>query len=147
MYSAYELNKQGENILPLCTPFPVWNQSIVPCPVLTVASWHSYSFLRRQARWYGIPYFLINGGYIDFIHHAKLKACIIWPISYHVSHHLTLVITSPVSTSMNLMKSINFYNSHVYVRSWNFSFYVWLISLSVVASKLIYFVSNGRYPF
>ena len=37
MYSAYKLNKQGENVQPWCTPFPVWNQSVVPCPVLTVA--------------------------------------------------------------------------------------------------------------
>ena len=39
MYSAYKLNKQGDNIQPWCTPFPIWKQSIVPCPVLTVASW------------------------------------------------------------------------------------------------------------
>ena len=29
MYSAYELNKQGDNIQPWHTPFPIWNQSIV----------------------------------------------------------------------------------------------------------------------
>ena len=34
--------------------FPIWNQS-VPCPVLTVASWPAYWFLRRQVRWSGIP--------------------------------------------------------------------------------------------
>ena len=28
MYSAYKLNKQGDNIQPLCTPFPIWNQSV-----------------------------------------------------------------------------------------------------------------------
>ena len=39
MYSAYKLNKQGDNMQPWCTPFPIWNQSVVPCPVLTVASW------------------------------------------------------------------------------------------------------------
>ena len=39
MYSAYKLNKQGDNIQPWCTPFPIWNQSVVPYPVLTVASW------------------------------------------------------------------------------------------------------------
>ena len=38
MFSAYKLNKQGDNIQPLCTPFPILNQSIVPCPVLTVIS-------------------------------------------------------------------------------------------------------------
>ena len=55
MYSAYKLNKQGDNIQPWCTPFPILNQSIVSCPVLTVASWTAYRFLRRQVRWSGIP--------------------------------------------------------------------------------------------
>ena len=55
MYSAYKLNKQGDNIQPCCTPFPIWNQSVVPRPVLTVASWSAYRFLKRQVRWSGIP--------------------------------------------------------------------------------------------
>ena len=55
MYSAYKLNKQADNIQPWHTPFPIWNQSVVPCPVLTVASWPAYRFLRRQVRWSGIP--------------------------------------------------------------------------------------------
>ena len=45
------LNKQGDNIQPCCTPFPIWNQCIVPCPVLTVPSSPAYRFLRRS----GIP--------------------------------------------------------------------------------------------
>ena len=49
MYSAYKLNKQGDNIQPWHTPFQIWNQSVIPCPVLTVASWPAYRFLRRQA--------------------------------------------------------------------------------------------------
>ena len=53
MYSAYKLNKQGDNIQPWCTPFPIWNPSIVPCQFLTVSSWPAYSFLRRQIRWSG----------------------------------------------------------------------------------------------
>ena len=36
MYSAYKLNKQGDSIQPWHTPFLIWNQSVVPCPVLTV---------------------------------------------------------------------------------------------------------------
>ena len=36
---------------PWRTPFPIWNQSVVPCPVLTVASWPAYRFLKRQVRW------------------------------------------------------------------------------------------------
>ena len=38
MYSSYKLNKQSDNIQPCPTPFPILNQSVVPCPVLTVAS-------------------------------------------------------------------------------------------------------------
>ena len=55
MYSTYKLNKQGDHIQPWHTPFPIWNQSVVPYPVLTVASWPAYRFLRRQVRWSGIP--------------------------------------------------------------------------------------------
>ena len=54
-YSAYKLNNRGDNIQPWRTPFPIWNQSVVPCPVLTLASWPAYRFLKRQVRWSGIP--------------------------------------------------------------------------------------------
>ena len=37
------------------TLFPILNQSTVPCPVLTVASWAAYRFCRKQVRWSGIP--------------------------------------------------------------------------------------------
>ena len=57
VYSAYKLNKQGDNVQPWCIPFSIWNQSVFPCPVLTVASWPYTGgrFLRRQVRWSGIP--------------------------------------------------------------------------------------------
>ena len=55
MYSAYKLNKQGDNIQLWHTLLQVWNQSVVPCPVLTVVSWPAYRFLRRQERRSGIP--------------------------------------------------------------------------------------------
>ena len=42
MNSAYKLHKQGGNMQPWRTPFPIWNQSVVPCPILTVASWPAY---------------------------------------------------------------------------------------------------------
>ena len=54
MPSAYKLNKQGDDIQPWHTPFPIWNQSVVPCLVLTLASWPAYWFLRRQVRWSSI---------------------------------------------------------------------------------------------
>ena len=43
MYSAYKLNKQS-------TPFPILTQSVVPCPVQTIASWPAYKFCRKQVR-------------------------------------------------------------------------------------------------
>ena len=52
---AHKLSKQGENIQPWHIPFPTLNQSIVPCPVLTVASLPAYRFLRRQVRWSAFP--------------------------------------------------------------------------------------------
>ena len=58
MYSAYNLNKQGDSIQPWCIPFPILNQFVVPCLVLIVASWPAYRFLRRQVRWSGIPIYL-----------------------------------------------------------------------------------------
>ena len=35
--------------------FPDLEQSVVACPILTVASWPAYRFLRRQVRWSGVP--------------------------------------------------------------------------------------------
>ena len=55
MYSVCELNKQGDNIQPWCTPFPILNQFIVSCLILTVALWPAYRFLMCQVRWSGTP--------------------------------------------------------------------------------------------
>ena len=54
MWSVYRLNKQGDSRQRCHTPFLILNQSVVPYRVLTVASWPSYRFLRRQGRWSGI---------------------------------------------------------------------------------------------
>ena len=48
MYSAHKLNKQGDNIQPWCTPFPIWNQSVVPCPALTVVSWPAFGLVHSK---------------------------------------------------------------------------------------------------
>ena len=42
-----KLNKQGDNIQPWHTPFPIWNQS---CCSITAASWPAYRILKRQVR-------------------------------------------------------------------------------------------------
>ena len=59
MYSAYKLNKPGDNIHPCCTPLPVWNQSVVPCPVVTVASWPAYRFLWYSYLFQNFPQFIV----------------------------------------------------------------------------------------
>ena len=71
MYSAYKLNKQNDSIQSWHTPFPIWNQSVFPCPVLIVASWPAYRFLRRQVRWSGIPHLLKNFPQFVVIHTVK----------------------------------------------------------------------------
>ena len=48
MHSTYKLNKQGDNIQPWYTPFLIWNQTVVSYPVLTVASWPAYRFLKNR---------------------------------------------------------------------------------------------------
>ena len=55
MYSAYQLNMQGNKMQAWRTPFCIWNQSVVPCTALTVASWPAYRFLRWWVRWSCIP--------------------------------------------------------------------------------------------
>ena len=54
-HDILHINKQGDSMQPWHTPCPIWNQSVLPCPVLTVASRPAYRFLRRQVRWSGIP--------------------------------------------------------------------------------------------
>ena len=53
----------GQGSLAFCSPrgrkesdSTEWlNWIVAPCPVLTVASWPAYRFLRRQVKWSGIP--------------------------------------------------------------------------------------------
>ena len=49
-YSAYKLNKQSDNIQPWRTPFPIWNQSVVPYLVLTIASWPAEQISQEEGK-------------------------------------------------------------------------------------------------
>ena len=44
--------------------FPIWNQSVVPCPVLTVSSWPAYRFLKTGQK---VWYYHIFKNFPDFI--------------------------------------------------------------------------------
>ena len=70
MYSTQKLNKQGDDIQPWRTPFPIWNQSVVPCPVLTVASWPDLLPEAGQVVWYphlfqNFPQFIVTNSFIS----------------------------------------------------------------------------------
>ena len=120
MYSAYKLNKQGDNIQPWHTPFPIWNQSIVPCPVLTVAFWPAYRFLRRQVRWSGIP---ISSKIFQFVVIHTVKGIIIVnEAEVDVFLELSCLFYNPMDAGNLISCSSAFSKS-----SWN----IWTIKLTI----------------
>ena len=119
MYSAYKFNKQGDSIQPWCTPFPIWNQSVLPCPILTVASWPAYRFLRRQVRWSRIPIswrifqsFLWSTQRLSIVDEAEVDAFL------EISH----LFDDPADTGNLISGSSAFSKSSLYI--WKFSVYV-----------------------
>ena len=80
MYSAYKLNKQSDNIQPWHTPFPIRNQSVVPCPVLTVSSCIQVSQEEGQVVW--SSHLLKNFPQFIVIHTVKDLAWWIWLFIY-----------------------------------------------------------------
>ena len=120
MYSAYKLNKQDDNIQTCRTPFPIWNQSVVSCPVLTVASWLAYRFLRRQVRWSGIP---ISWGISQFVViHTDKGFGIIHKAEVYVFLELScsfddlMDVTNLISASAAFSKSsLNIWNFTVHI--------------------------------
>ena len=53
MYSEYKLINQSDNIQPWRTPFPIWNQSVIPCLVqLLLLDLNTDSQEEGQVVWY-----------------------------------------------------------------------------------------------
>ena len=79
IYSACKLNKQSDNIQPCHTPFPTFNQFVVPRKVLTIASWPAYKFLRRQVTdvWYWLSDISISKCFPQFVVIHTVKGFII----------------------------------------------------------------------
>ena len=71
MYSAYKLNKQGDNIQPWCPPFPIWSQSVFPCLVLNVASWSGIQISQEEGRVVWHSHLLKNFQQFVVIHTVK----------------------------------------------------------------------------
>ena len=84
MYSAQKLNKQGDNIQLWCTPFPVLNQSVVPCPVLFL--WPLATF-RQRGRTQRKSDLALSPGKISW--QVQLLECLLRP-------HTSLSVSPPV---------------------------------------------------
>ena len=126
MYSAYKLNKKGDNIWPWHTPFPILNQSVVPCLVLTVASWPENRFLRRQVKWSGSAIsFLMNFPQVVVIHTVK-SFSVVNKIEIDVFLEFSCFLYDPVDVGSLSPGFSAFCKSSLYI--WNFSVYVLLKS-------------------
>ena len=117
MYSAYKLNKQGDNIQPWHTHFLIWNQFFVPCPVLTVASWPGYRFLKRQVRWSGIPISLRIFQFV--VIHIVKGFGIVNKAEINIFLELSCFFNDPVDAGELISGSSVFSKSSL--NTWNFS--------------------------
>ena len=143
MYSAYRLNKQGDNIQPWHILFLIWNQSIVPCPVLTVASWPAYKFLRRQVRWSGIHICLR-------IFHSLLwstlskTSSIVSETEIAVFLKFPCFLCDPVDVGNLASGSSAFSKSSFYIQKFQFT-YCWslawrILSITLLVCEIMYFM-------
>ena len=135
MYSAYKLNKQDNNIQPWCTLFPIWNQSIVPCLDLTVASWQEagkmvwYSHLFKN-----FPEFVV-------IHSIKVFG-VINKAEVDVYLELSWFFCDPVDVGNLISGSSAFSTSSLYI--WKFLVHKLLKPQSVQFSCSV--ISNSLQP-
>ena len=120
MYSACKLNKLGDNTQPWCTPFPIWNQSIVPCSVLTAASWPAYTFLRRQDKVVWYSHLFKNFPQIVVIHPIKGFN----EAEVDVFLEFPCFLYNPTNVRNLISDSSTFYKSSLY--TWKFSVLVLL---------------------
>ena len=75
MYSAYKLNKQGNNMYINAFPSQVWTRPILTVPCLTVHCWPAYMFLRAgKVVWYS--HLLNNFPQLVVIHTKALASSV-----------------------------------------------------------------------
>ena len=116
------LNKQGEILQPWRTPFPIWSHSVVPCPVLTVASCPAYKFFKRQVRWSGI---LISWRIFQFVViHIVKGFCVVNKAEIDVFLELSCFSDNPVDVD-NLISVYSAF-SKTSLKIWNFTVHVLL---------------------
>ena len=124
MYTAYKLNKQSDNIQPWCSSFPIWNHSVVPCPVLFVASWPAYRFLKRQVRWSGIPICFRIFHSLLWSTQSKALAYIVNKAEIDVFLELSCFFSDPMDVGNLISGSSGFSKSSLAI--WKFTVHVLL---------------------
>ena len=105
-----------------CTPFPILNQSIVPCSVLTVTSWPAYRFLRKQVRWSGIPISLRIFQFV--VIHTVKGFSIVNEADVDVFLELSCFFCDPTDVGSLVFVSSAFSKTSLYI--WKFSVHVLL---------------------
>ena len=107
---------------PWRTPYPIWNQSVFPCPVLTLASWPAYRFPKRQVRWTGIP---ISFRIFQFIVIHTVKGFgMVNKAEINVFLELSCFFDDPVDVGNLISGSSAFSKSSLNI--WKFTFHVLL---------------------
>ena len=102
--------------------FPIWNQSVVPCLVLTVKSWPAYRSLRRQVRWFGIPISLRTFQFV--VIHTVKDFSIVSEAEVDVFLKFFCFFYDPTDTGNLISGSSAFSKSSLYI--WNFSVHILL---------------------
>ena len=85
MYSAYKLNKQGNNIQLWYTPFPILNQFMIPWLVLTVASQEAGKVLWYSHLFKNFPQFVLIHTVKGFsvVHEAEVDVFVEFPCFFY----------------------------------------------------------------
>ena len=104
-------------------PFPILNQSIVPCPVLTGAACPAYRFLRRQVRWSGIPISFIFST-VFFVIHTVKGFCMVNHAEVDVFLEFLCFFYDPADAGSLISGSSAFSKPNLYI--WKFSVHVLL---------------------
>ena len=105
-----------------CTPFPILNQSVVPCPVLIVSSWPAYRFLRKQVKWSGIPIFLRIFQF--FVIHTVKGLSIVNEAEVDIFLERSCFFYDPTNVGSLVFVSSAFSKTSLYI--WKFSIHVLL---------------------
>ena len=129
MYSAYKLNKLGDNVQPWRTPFPIWNQSVGPCLVLTVASWPARFMLKSSRNFTEYPWHLPS---YTQTQSSSPTSCT--PLAHCYSQHtyIDMSLSSKIH-SLHLSSALVLYALWVLTAGWRHSF----IQYSFTTLKII----------